>query len=173
MHGSFFGRLRVEYVNGRQWPLINPPDDEQFGFRVRVGTSVLMIVPPDRFVTDFASIPRLFWLILPPVGDGARARYGIAAVIHDWLYVSGKVEGKPITKPFADKVFLACMTASRVSWLRRTVMYLAVSLFGRGCWSKHGTTNRNLKPALDDLRIDSENKLRKKVVLLKDLPGSQ
>jgi hypothetical protein len=173
MHGSFFGRLRVEYVNGRQWPLINPPDDEQFGFRIHDNGAVKTIIPPDRFVTDFGTIPRLFWLILPPVGDGAHARYGIATVIHDWLYVCGTVEGKQITKSFADRVFLACMIASQVAPWKRTVMYLAVKFFGRGCWSRYGATHSNPAPVSADLRIDTEKKLRKKVVLRKELTASQ
>jgi hypothetical protein len=33
------------------------------------------------FVTDFASIPRPFWVIYAKWG-----KYGRAAVVHDWLY---------------------------------------------------------------------------------------
>jgi hypothetical protein len=172
IQGAFFGRLRVEYVNGQQWPLINPPDDEQFGFRLRSDGAVTLIVPPDRFVTDFATIPRFFWLLLPPVGDGAHARYGIAAVVHDWLYVCGKVEGNQISKAFADKVFLACMTASGVASWKRKVMYLAVFLFGRGAWKRHNKTHRNPNPTMAELQIDREKNLQKKVVLLKEFGPS-
>jgi hypothetical protein len=40
----------------------------------------MMIRVPVGYRTDFASIPRFFWRILPPAG-----RYGKAAVVHDWL----------------------------------------------------------------------------------------
>lgn len=41
---------------------------------------------PAGFVTDFASIPRAFWVVLPPTG-----KYGKAAVVHDYLYVMGGI----------------------------------------------------------------------------------
>ncbi|RUM35902.1 MAG: phage tail protein, partial [Desulfobulbus sp.] len=39
------------------------------------------VVAAHGFVTDFASVPRIFWWIIPKWG-----KYGNAAVIHDWLY---------------------------------------------------------------------------------------
>src|SRR5262249_35732270 len=39
------------------------------------------IMVPRGFVTDFASVPRLFWSLLPPIG-----RYGYAALFHDYVY---------------------------------------------------------------------------------------
>ena len=36
---------------------------------------------PKGFVTDLASIPRLFWTIFPPA-----AAYSYPAIIHDYLY---------------------------------------------------------------------------------------
>lgn len=41
------------------------------------------IVVPVAFVTDLASIPRVFWLLLPPFGE-----YLFGAVVHDWLYTT-------------------------------------------------------------------------------------
>lgn len=45
------------------------------------GTATTRIVIPTGFVTDFASVPRALWNLLPPTG-----RYTRAAVIHDFLY---------------------------------------------------------------------------------------
>ena len=39
------------------------------------------VTVPTGFVTDFASIPQIFWSILKPDGD-----YAYAAVVHDYLY---------------------------------------------------------------------------------------
>jgi len=39
-----------------------------------------LITVPAGYRTDFASIPRLVWPLLPPVGRGGKA-----AIIHDWL----------------------------------------------------------------------------------------
>ena len=39
------------------------------------------ITVPKGFATDFASIPRVFWSWLPPIG-----RYGVPAIVHDWHY---------------------------------------------------------------------------------------
>jgi hypothetical protein len=54
---------------------------------------------PAGFVTDFASVPQIFWSIIPPTGTKTRA-----AVIHDYLYTA-----HPQGRPWADKVFLEAM----------------------------------------------------------------
>ncbi|MEO0983819.1 MAG: DUF1353 domain-containing protein [Pseudomonadota bacterium] len=78
---------------------------------------------PTGFVTDFASIPSgLHWLIHP------FGRHAPAAVIHDFLYAIGD-KGK---RRFADKIFRDAMKDSGVPYLRRSVMYRMVRLFGGG-----------------------------------------
>jgi hypothetical protein len=130
--GNFFGRLDVRYINGREWKIINP--NMTFGFQID-GAST--IIPPDGMITDFASIPRAFWHILPPVGDGSRARYGLAAIIHDFLYQTGHIDGVRITRRYADDVFLACMESLEVEPWKRNVMHWAVKTFGGGAWKRH------------------------------------
>ena len=76
---------------------------------------------PDGFLTDFASVPRLFWNILPPNG-----MYGKAAVVHDFLYRTPHIA----TKDEADSVFLEAMQALGVGYIVRHLMYLAVRYFG-------------------------------------------
>src|SRR5258708_33483224 len=41
----------------------------------------IRITVPVGFVTDLASVPRVFWSLLPPA-----ARYSYPAIIHDYLY---------------------------------------------------------------------------------------
>lgn len=75
---------------------------------------------PRGFETDFASVPRtpiLFSLF----GDTAHE----AAVVHDYLYRTGKAPRK-----IADQVFLEAMKVSGVWAWRRVPMYWGVRLFG-------------------------------------------
>lgn len=86
-----------------------------------------LITVPEGTVTDFASIPRIFWNILPPWG-----RYGKAAIIHDYLYQTGV-----FPKERADKIFLEAMQVLGVNWLTRKLMYQAVNWFGFMAWNAH------------------------------------
>jgi hypothetical protein len=70
--------------------------------------------------TDFASIPRIFWPILPPDGE-----YTQAAVLHDKL-----CRAKLRTKKERDLIFLEAMTVLEVPAWKRNVMYWAVKTFG-------------------------------------------
>ncbi|EHI7918926.1 DUF1353 domain-containing protein [Salmonella enterica] len=71
---------------------------------------------------DLASVPRIFWSLMPPDG-----RYAKAAIIHDYLY-----DNALRTKREVDRIFLDGMTVLSVPKWKRTVMYWAVRLFGRG-----------------------------------------
>lgn len=84
------------------------------------------IVVPAGFDTDYASIPRPFWVIYPPDGG-----YTEAAVIHDYLYWT-----LDFTRGESDKVFYEAMTALGVPWLRRQIIYRAVRLGGWVAWNK-------------------------------------
>jgi hypothetical protein len=112
------GPLQVEILpNGRSARLIQP---------YRVGTAAGRIIDvPQGFETDFASVPRLFWRIVPPWG-----RYSPAAVVHDYLYHTSKVSRKE-----ADGIFLELMARLAVPRWKRYVMYWAVRLFGWFAWS--------------------------------------
>lgn len=79
------------------------------------------VIVPKGFITDFSSVPRLPLAYLL-AGDTAHE----AAVVHDYLYVSGTV-----SKKIADDVFLEAMQESGVSWWRRSLMWAAVSAFGK------------------------------------------
>ena len=86
------------------------------------------IVVPKGYETDFASIPRALWWLLPPTG-----KYRGAAVIHDYLYQNrGRYhKTKPaLTRPQSDSVFLEAMKELGVPLLTRRTMWLAVRGFG-------------------------------------------
>ena len=83
---------------------------------------------PTDFVTDLASIPKLFWNLLPPFG-----KYTEAAVLHDYLYRTHLVE-----RVDADDILLEAMTLCRVPQWQRLLIYCAVRLFGGIAWRDDG-----------------------------------
>lgn len=116
------GPLRVEILpNGRSAVLIRP-------FLVKTKSGKLIEVPAG-FQTDFASVPRLFWRLIPPWGP-----YSPAAVVHDYLYATGIVSRKE-----ADQIFLELMTRLGVAPWRRNVMYAAVRVAGASRYNKSGS----------------------------------
>jgi hypothetical protein len=64
-----------------------------------VGTTDVITIPPD-FPTDLASVPRLFWALLPPNGV-----YENAAVVHDWHCVRLAAGDCRISSRDADGLF--------------------------------------------------------------------
>ena len=127
MSDEFLDPLEIEYIDGRKWRVATA-----FDFLVECGEKCLIrpITVPAGFVTDFASIPRAFWTILPPTG-----KYGKAAVIHDYLYVmGGDLPPDKFTKADADRIFYEAMGVLGVGSVTRYVMWKAVSAFGRGAF---------------------------------------
>lgn len=82
---------------------------------------------PEGFRTDFASIPRGLWNLIPKLDA-----HLLAAVLHDWLYSTALVP-----KPEADAIFLDAMAELGVPRWKRYSMYLAVRLFGLSAWRYH------------------------------------
>mgnify|MGYP005856953373 CR=1 FL=1 len=86
----------------------------------------MTIAVPTGFVTDLASIPRLFRSLIP-VNGSHRA----PAIVHDYLYaVGGKFRGVEIKRKDADKIFKEAMKIAGVGWFKRQTMYGAVRGFG-------------------------------------------
>lgn len=112
------GPLQFELLpNGRSARLIKD-------YKVRISDSRTITVPAG-FETDFASVPRLFWRIVPPWG-----RYSPAAVVHDFLYHTGLV-----TRVEADRIFLDLMTKLGVPTWKCRMMYWAVRVGGWKAWN--------------------------------------
>lgn len=124
---SFPDHLYLEYLDGRNWRVTR-----RFRFFIdathkSIPKTVLKlgIVVPAGFETDFASIPRFFWRVLPPTGQ-----YGKAAVVHDFLYRTRRVP-----RVTADRMFLLAMEELSVPKPVRLVMYYAVRVFGGFAYS--------------------------------------
>lgn len=79
---------------------------------------------PSGFVTDFASIPRVFWSILRPDGE-----YTYPAIIHDYLYWSQKT-----SRATADEIFNGAMIDFKIDPAERQVIYNAVRAGGQSAW---------------------------------------
>jgi len=116
---------KVELVaGGRGASLIYP-------YTVMYASNQAMTLPA-RFTSDFASVPQIFWAIIPPQGE-----YTYAAMLHDYFYRYHKTpEGANITRWRADKIFLTSMRYYGVSKWKSLVMYWAMRLGGRSSWKK-------------------------------------
>ena len=83
-----------------------------------------IIKVPAGFVTDLASVPRIFWNILPPFGV-----YDRAAVLHDWLY-----RNHIGARSTCDWILLEAMAELGTPLWARWAIYLNVRLFGWVAW---------------------------------------
>jgi hypothetical protein len=88
------------------------------------------IIVPRGFITDLASIPKLFRGLLD-VNDSHRK----AAVLHDFLYC---LQG--FTRKQCDDMFLEAMTSIGVPRYKRHLMYVAVRAGGWLIWNKRANT---------------------------------
>ena len=122
---SFTSPLIVEFLGANRWRLA-----ESFEYHLgELGSGVVIRVPAG-FETDFASVPRLLWPLLPPTGS-----YGKAAVLHDYLYATQQIAGQPISRSRADEVFLEAMKVLGVRPLKRLLVYWGVRVGGWVAWA--------------------------------------
>ena len=105
--------------DGKTWVTLS-----DFGYEVGSEGSGDLINVQIGFYTDFASIPRLLWIVLPKWG-----KYGNAAVIHDWLYWE-----QPRSRKESDDILLEGMGVLEVKTWKKYAIYWAVRLFGWIAW---------------------------------------
>lgn len=91
-----------------------------------------LITVPAGFKTDLASIPKILWNILPPVG-----RYDAAAVVHDYLY-----QHNGVTRAEADAVLREAMEVLGVRWSQRWAIYAGVRVGGWKTWNRYRRQER-------------------------------
>jgi len=109
-------------ADGTTWVIVRP-----FGYDVGREGSDDRIDVRVGFMTDFASIPRLFWIVLPKWG-----KYGNAAVVHDWLYWTQRR-----SRPSSDRILREGMEVLAVPGWQRLVIYWAVRAFGWLAWARN------------------------------------
>lgn len=125
---KFTSPLKLEmHDDGKNWTLT-----EEFEY-YRTDDPSSKIVVPKGFVTDFASVPRIFWWIIPPTGT-KRNPVGKSAVCHDFCY--DKTCPYDFTRKEADDIFLEAMTAVKVSRFIRYIFYYSVRWFGKSRFRK-------------------------------------
>ena len=125
--GCTYYRFRSALVasatgDGKYWILTQPLEYEQPKTKQK-------FVVPRGFVTDLASVPRLFWTAFPPCGN-----YTPAAVVHDYLYWE---QLPSCNRECADTVLLVAMEESGVGKLARNAIYAGVRVGGEGPWKKN------------------------------------
>lgn len=98
-------------------------------YRLTEGMSHPRGVVPEGYITDGASVPRIFWPIFPH--DGASFP---SALIHDRDYSHNPSN---CTRKQADVEFLKNMEACGLGWLHRHTIYRAVRIGAGGTWRKY------------------------------------
>lgn len=80
---------------------------------------VAAVIEPG-YITDFATVPRVIWWLVPRYGN-----YTAATVLHDWMITDLLPTGQ-ITSQRVDRVFREAMKALGVSMPRRWLMWAGV-----------------------------------------------
>ena len=138
MPGKFLDPLKLEYIDGFKWKV-----DAEFDYHLGTPSGNEVVMVPAGFITDFASVPRFLWRVLPPTGQ-----YGKAAVIHDFLYQHRAVvrvatgRGVPVIvrnvdRAEADNTFLEGMEVLGVGRATRYTMYSGVRVGGWKPWGEY------------------------------------
>jgi len=130
--GKFLDKLHLTHIDGETWQVdqdMRHQAGEKYGGRL---TTVKA-----GFLTDGASIP---WWARPLIGP-KTGEYFPAAGKHDWLFqypADGCGEGEePRDRKQVDREFLEAMQDLKVSWWKRTLMYSAVRVGGKGPWRSY------------------------------------
>lgn len=101
---------------------------EGFRFYIDREDSGEWISVPAGYLTDGASVPRIFWNIIPPWGA-----YGQAAVVHDiaceYLSITRHGKSSSITRAQCDAILDQAMAALEVPWLTRKAITASVAAY--------------------------------------------
>lgn len=125
--GRFIGNVELSNTPGGDrhfWRVISP--------LIYITNSRERITVYPGAVTDGASVPRVFWRIVPPLADNHVA----AAMIHDQLYCTRGYEGK-FSRARCDEIFHEALLTCGVSRWKAKIMHWAVRLGGGSGWARH------------------------------------
>ncbi len=110
--GKYLAQLREDLIF----------EDERKG---RDGRPLLYVVP-NRFYTDFASIPRFLWGLSSPVDPGNR----LPSILHDYLYSLRGGDPYGLNRKACDDIFLRALALEGQAAWKRALIYRVVRLFG-------------------------------------------
>jgi hypothetical protein len=122
---------RASKEQGKDLWVVNQPFDYYIGEKA----DDVWVHVPMGYLTDGATVPRVFWWLIPPLG-----RYGQAAVLHDYLrekrVVVKKGQEVPVSIKEIDGIFLDAMKVLEVPVWKRYLMYGAVRAWaiGKAWW---------------------------------------
>ena len=105
---------------------------ESISYEVGFYGSGDVITVPVGFETDYASVPRAFWVMVAP-----RGAHEAAALIHDYLY-----KYNLRTRIKADKIYMEGLEVLSVPSWKCAAMYRAVRLWG---WKPWGKASKRIK----------------------------
>lgn len=120
--GAVAGALHMGRFRDRIYYL-----DKQIQWKPGPDQSGPEVIVPAGFVTDLASIPRIFWSVLP--SDGV---YTFPAIVHDYMYWTQKHP-----RELADDVFRQGMDDMKVPAVDAWAIHRAVRLGGSRAWDKN------------------------------------
>lgn len=114
----------VAFGDNKAWMILGEDKDRTY----TIGDTKDKIVVPKGFVTDYASTPKIVWLL----GLSPHEQYSRAAIIHDYLYWS-----QGCTREQSDRLMLIAMKESEVGRLGRWLVYQAVNAMGKSSWENN------------------------------------
>lgn len=91
-------------------------------------TALGLVVVPENFRSDGASMPRLFWRL---IGHPFQMQYLREAILHDWLYRT-----QPCSRALADRIFYELLAGKVKPW-RRKLIYMGLRLGGWVAWRQN------------------------------------
>lgn len=110
---KIYSEIKLSPLWKRKWKLL-----EDFTF--------MWETVPKWFIFDWASTPRIFWILGTPMWIDTL----VWALIHDFLYKTHKY-----TRQESDEKFNQIMLHFKVRFLKRIMFYLWVRIWGWIAWS--------------------------------------
>jgi len=115
-----YDRLASKELGADHWRILSP-----FGYKISENEWITI---PVGYLTDGASVPQIFWNMIPPWGV-----YGQAAVVHDILceYLAVVRDGVKvdITRARCDEILNEAMKVLGVPMAKRLMIYWAVCAY--------------------------------------------
>lgn len=96
-------------------------------FVVRTPRGIFVV--PRGYITDHASVPQLFWSIIPPVASSLAE----GSIIHDYFYSKGTED---VPRKFADECLKEIAKVKGNEWFKANAAYRAVRVASGGLYKK-------------------------------------
>ena len=121
----FSGDVELQELNETEWTL---KEDVSFT------NEHLEVIVKSGFITDGASIPKLFWSI---IGSPLEADLLLPAIIHDGLYTD-----ETLPREVCDDLLREMLLLNGVSQLKADLIYNAVRMFGASHFESDDTAQK-------------------------------